>query len=320
MVQQLKEKILQGYLISREEAEGLLEVQLEELCDAANEIREILCGDKFNLCTIINGKSGRCSENCKYCAQSVHFNTNVEEYSLLSLDKIVSNAVSNYSEGVQRFSIVTSGRTMTDDDLKQVCEINREISEQCGVRLCGSHGLLSLEKLQMLKDSGVTRYHNNLETSKNFFKNICTTHTYEDKVQVIKNAKKVGMEVCSGGILGLGENFKDRIDMAFELRALEVDSVPINVLNPIKGTPMENNDLVSYEDLLRTIAIYRFIMPTISIRLAGGRALLNDKGRAAFKSGADSAISGDMLTTSGISTKEDIAIVKEIGFKVENHE
>lgn len=320
MIQKLKEKILQGYLISQNQAEMLIEAPLEELCNAAEEIRKALCKDKFHLCTIINGKSGRCSENCKYCAQSAHFNTHIEEYPLMETKKIVSNAISNYLDGVHRFSIVTSGKKLCTNELKQICSINRKISEQCKIDICGSHGLLSFDELRELKASGVTRYHNNLETSRSFFENVCTTHSYDEKIETIRNAKLAGLEVCSGGIFGLGENIVDRIDMAFELKELQVDSVPVNVLNPIKGTPMENNIPLSYDEVVRTIAIYRFIMPTISIRLAGGRALLGDKGIRAFRSGANAAISGDLLTTAGISTKEDIKIVRELGFKVESNE
>lgn len=319
MIKQLKEKILAGKLISREEAERLINAPLKELCESAEEIRRKLCTSEFHMCTIINGKSGRCSEDCKYCAQSAHFNTNVEVYPLLSPEKVVKNAVSNYKDGVHRFSIVTSGKRLSDLELKKVCEINKEITKECSIELCGSHGLLSLEQLKELKASGVTRYHNNLETARSFFENICTTHSYDEKVQTIKDAKAVGLEVCSGGIFGLGENMHHRIEMALELRELEVDSVPVNILNPIEGTPMWGNEALTYDEIVRTIAIYRFIMPDKFIRLAGGRALLGDKGRRAFMSGANSAISGDLLTTSGISTAEDIAMVKELGYSVKEN-
>ncbi|WP_404988013.1 biotin synthase BioB [Clostridium culturomicium] len=320
MVKQLKEKILKGEYISREEAEELINVPLDELCEGAEEIRRKLCTSEFHMCTIINGKSGRCSEDCKYCAQSAHFNTNVEVYPLLAPEKVVKNAVSNFKDGVHRFSIVTSGKRLSDFELKKVCEINKEISKACSIELCGSHGLLSLNQLRELKESGVTRYHNNLETARSFFENICTTHSYDEKVQTIKDAKEAGLEVCSGGIFGLGENMHHRIEMAFELRDLEVDSVPVNILNPIEGTPMWGNESLTYDEIVRTIAIYRFIMPDKFIRLAGGRALLGDKGRRAFMSGANSAISGDLLTTAGISTAEDIAMVKELGYSVKENE
>ncbi len=319
MIQQLKAKIFTGELISREEAEMLIDAQLQELCDAAEEIRKEMCTSEFHMCTIINGKSGRCSEDCKYCAQSAHFNTNVEVYPLLAPQKVVKNAVSNYNDGVHRFSIVTSGKRLSDLELKNVCEINKEITKECSIELCGSHGLLSLEQLKELKASGVTRYHNNLETARTFFENICTTHSYDEKVQTIKDAQEAGLEVCSGGIFGLGENLSHRIEMAFELRNLGVDSVPVNVLNPIEGTPMEDNEPLTYDEIVRTIAIYRFIMPDKFIRLAGGRSLLGDKGRRAFMSGANSAISGDLLTTAGISTADDIAMVQEIGYTVKKN-
>ena len=160
------------------------------------------------------------------------------------------------------------------------------------------------------------RYHNNLETSRKFFTKICSTHTYDDKIETIKNAKKAGLEICSGGIIGLGETMEDRIDMAFTLRGLSVESVPVNILNPIKGTPLEKQEILSYEEVIKTLAIFRFILPTVQIRLAGGRALLGDKGKKALMSGVNGAISGDMLTTLGIETSEDIKMIKNLGFEV----
>lgn len=175
---------------------------------------------------------------------------------------------------------------------------------------------MNYEELVKLKESGVIRYHNNLETSRRFFSNICTTHTFDEKINTIKNALKAGLQVCSGGIIGLGETMKDRIDMAFTLRELNVDSIPINILNPIKGTALENQEKLSYDEITKTFALFRFILPEKQIRLAGGRALLNDKGERLMKSGVNSAISGDMLTTSGIKTFDDIKMIKELGFEV----
>lgn len=313
---ELKDKVISGYVTTKDDIYSLLSVNLKELCDAANEIREYFCGNSFDLCTIINGKSGRCSENCKYCAQSSYYKVNIEEYPLVSGDKLLDNAIYNCNKGVLRYSVVTSGRNLSDAEIDNICESYKNISKNCSISLCASHGLLSYEQFKKLKHSGVKRYHNNLETSKRNFHNICTTHTYEDKIAAIKNAQRAGLEVCSGGIMGLGETMEDRIDMAFELRNLKIKSIPINVLNPIKGTAFENQFLLGIDELRRIVAIYRFIIPFAAIRLAGGRGLLCDKGESVFMSGANAAISGDMLTTSGISIKDDINMIRNLGFEV----
>ena len=315
-LQGLKDKVLNGAYINKDEAVSLINKDLNELRKYAEEIRQKFCGNSFSLCTIINGKSGRCSEDCKYCAQSIHFKTNVEEYDILDEKIIIDSAKSNYEKGVHKFSIVTSGKRLTQEQVEKLCEIYKNVHKECSIELCASHGLLSYNDLKKIKESGVIRYHNNLETSRNYFKKICTTHTYDEKIETIKNAKKAGLEVCSGGIIGLGESMEDRIDMALTLREISVNSIPVNVLNPIKGTPLENAEPLSYEEVMRTLAIFRFILPKAEIRLAGGRALLEDKGLNALKSGVNAAISGDMLTTSGIKTSEDIAMLKELGFEV----
>ena len=315
-IEELKEKVLNGILLDMNEINSIKDENIDKLTQNADEIRRKLCGNNFNLCTIINGKSGRCSENCKYCAQSAHYNTNIKEYDLLDEKTITDNAKLNYSQGVHKFSIVTSGRKLTEDEFNTVIDVYRKIKDECQIELCASHGLLSYEELKKLKEAGVTRYHNNLETSRNYFHKICTTHTYDEKIKTIQNAKRAGLEVCSGGIIGMGESMEDRIDMAFTLREIGVNSVPINILNPVKGTPLENQKILSYEEIVRTIALFRFILPKTQIRLAGGRALLDDKGIRAIQSGINSAISGDMLTTSGIKTSEDIETVKGLGFVV----
>lgn len=315
-VKELKEKVLNGKLIGKEEALFLAkEAPLKELTEAANEIRKHFCEDKFDICTIINGKSGRCSENCKFCAQSSFYDTHIKEYSLLDSKAIVKEAKYNDERGVLRFSIVTSGRKLSDKEIDSVCESIKEINKNTSVSVCGSFGLLSEEQYKKLKEAGLTRVHNNLETSRKNFKNICTTHTFDEKVQAIKNAKNAGLNICSGGIMGLGETMEDRIDMALELRELGVLSIPVNILNPIKGTPFENNKLLTNDEICRIVAVYRFLIPKGAIRLAGGRGLLQDKGESCFLSGANAAISGDMLTTSGITIKEDMNLLNKIGYK-----
>lgn len=312
----LGDKVLAGEQITKQEAIELYEQPLEELCGKADEIRKHFCADGFDICTIINGKSGKCSENCKFCAQSAHNHTGAAEYPLLSAEEITAQAKLNDSQGVLRYSIVTSGRRLTHEEVDKMCEAVRKIKSETGISVCISFGLLDEEQYRKLKKAGVTRVHNNLETSERNFSNICTTHTFEDKVKAIKAAQAAGLTVCSGGIMGLGETPEDRIDMAFTLRELGIKSVPVNMLNPIPGTPMGDNKKLTTEDMRRIVAVYRFILPDASIRLAGGRGLMEDKGRSCFMSGANAAISGDMLTTSGITVETDMKLVKELGYEV----
>ncbi|MDD5021160.1 MAG: biotin synthase BioB [Endomicrobiaceae bacterium] len=312
----LKQKILNGYKIAKNEALDLVSAKLDTLCKSANEIRQKFCGNSFDVCSIVNGKSGKCSENCKYCAQSVHYKTQTEEYPLINTKKIINDAISNQKQGILRFSVVTSGKNLTDTEIDKICKSYKKLSQTCSINLCASHGLLSYEQLIKLKPAGISRYHCNIETSKKYFHNICTSHTYEDKINTIKNAQKAGLEVCSGCIIGMGETISDRIDMFFDLRKLGIKSVPVNVLNPIKGTPFENLKVLSSDEICRTIAIARFILPDVALRLAGGRGLFKDKGKKMFMSGANATISGDMLTTVGISFEKDKKLIKSLGFEI----
>lgn len=316
MIRKLVDKIKNGYLINKEEAMELLNYDVKELMDCANEIREYFMGNHFDLCCIVNGKSGQCSEDCKFCAQSSHYKTNADVYSLLPQDEFVKDAKYHHDKEVKRYSIVTSGKKLYKKEMEHVCESYKKIKDEVGIRTCASHGLLDEEDLKMLKEVGVERYHNNLETSRNHFSKICTTHTYDDKIETIKAAQRAGLEVCSGGIMGLGENNEDRIDMAFELRNLNIKSIPLNVLNYIEGTPMGDIEPVTEEEFLKILAIYRFINPTSYIRLAGGRNLLTKYGILAFQGGANATITGDLLTTCGNGISEDKKMIRELGFEI----
>lgn len=309
------DKVLNGGAITREEALYLYEQPLEELCAGADRIRRQFCGSRFDLCTIINGKSGCCSENCKFCAQSAHNHTGAVQYPLLPAEEIVEQARLNHQQGVLRFSIVTSGKALPDGEVDQMCEVVRRIKDEVGISVCVSFGLLDETQFRKLKEAGVDRVHNNLEASRRYFPQVCTTHTFEDKVRAIRAAQAAGLSVCGGGIMGLGETPEDRIDMAISLRELGIRSVPVNLLNPIPGTPMEGNRRQSQEEMQRIVAVYRFLLPNAFIRLAGGRGLLPDKGRSCFLSGANAAISGDMLTTAGITTETDLALLDELGYE-----
>lgn len=312
----LTEKVLKGEQVTKEDALYLYDQPLDELCENADKIRRHFCSSCFDLCTIINGKSGRCSENCKFCAQSAHNHTGVTEYPLLPDEEILAQAKTNQQQGVLRYSIVTSGKQLSDTEVDRMCSLIRRIGKEAGISVCVSFGLLTEKQFRKLKAAGVSRIHNNLETSERNFPNICTTHSFQDKVQAIRAAQAAGLSVCSGGIMGLGESVEDRIDMALSLRELRIKSVPVNMLNPIPGTPFEKNERLTNEDMRRIVAVYRFILPDASIRLAGGRGLLPDKGKSCFTSGANAAISGDMLTTAGITVKTDLTLLKELGYEV----
>ncbi len=315
-VRALGAEVLEGKMISAREALWLYQQPLEELCGTADEIREHFCSNRFDLCTIINGKSGKCSEDCRFCAQSAHNHTGAAEYPLLGAEEILEQARINDGQGVLRYSIVTSGKGLSDREIGQMCEAVERIREETGISVCISFGLLKEGQYRRLKEAGATRVHNNLETSRRNFPNICTTHTFEDKVEAIRAAQAAGLSVCSGGIMGLGETVEDRIDMAMTLRELGVKSVPVNMLNPIPGTPFGKNKRLTEEEMGRIVAVYRFILPDADIRLAGGRGLLKDKGRKCFLSGANAAISGDMLTTAGITVETDLRLLKELGYEV----
>lgn len=314
-VSNLKSEVMSGKIITKEEALKLINEDFYDLTDAANEIRKEFLGNKFDLCSIINAKSGKCSENCKFCAQSSFYDSNTQEYSLLGNDRIIKEAKYNYNKGVKRYSLVTSGKRLPKCDIESVCKVVKQIKKEVGIQVCASHGLLNGDDFAKLKGAGVTRIHNNLEISKNKFSEICTTHTYEDKIKSIRAAQKAGLTVCSGGIVGMGETFEDRIDLFLEVRSLGIKSIPINMLNPISGTPFENLNKLTNDEMCRIIAIARFINPDAYIRLAGGRGLLDDNGRKCFMSGANAAITGDMLTTTGTSIDSDKNMILELGFQ-----
>ncbi|MDE6220195.1 MAG: biotin synthase BioB, partial [Lachnospiraceae bacterium] len=229
--EELKQKIYAGADITRDEALALVREPLEELLAAANEVREKMCGNRFDMCTIVNGKCGRCSEDCKYCAQSAHYHTDCHDTNpLLSTEELVKGAKHNKEQGVLRYSIVTSGRRLSDAEVDQVCESIREIRRQVDIAVCVSFGLLGEEQFQKIKEAGASRVHCNLESSRNYFPQICTTHTYDEKIETLKAAQRAGLSVCSGGIMGLGEPMEDRIDMALAIRELGVKSIPVNLL------------------------------------------------------------------------------------------
>ena len=315
---QIAEKIIGGEnLTPSDDLTFLLETPLEELQRGAGLIQKKFCGNHIDLCTIINGKSGRCGEDCKYCAQSAKNHTGVDEYNFLSTKEILAVAKMNEKAGVNRFSIVTSGRALTGADFDKAVDAYKVLRENLKIDLCASHGILNAEQFKKLRATGVTSYHHNIETSRRFFPQICTSHTYDDRIKTIKLAQAAGLNVCSGGIIGMGETWIDRIDMAIELAELDIQSIPINALMAVKGTALENIPPLAEDEILRTIAIFRYINPTANIRLAAGRKLLKDFGASAFLHGASASITGNMLTTSGTTIKSDMELLKNLGLS--NH-
>ena len=301
MINILKEKVLTGDEITREEALLLCSQENKQaLYEAAGEIRDKMAGRHFDTCSIINARSGRCSENCKWCAQSVIFKTQVEEYELVDEDICLQMAQLNDEYGVDKFSFVTSGRALSDRHIDCLCGYARKIKARSGLHLCASMGLLKKE----------------LETSPRYFSDLCSTHTITEKLETIRAAQEMGMEVCSGGIIGMGETMEDRVDLAMTLRNLGIHSIPMNILNPIPGTPLEHMAPLSDEEVLITIAVFRFIHPRAYLRFAGGRMLIAHIETEAIKAGINAAIVGDLLTTVGSKVKEDFKKIKELGFTI----
>lgn len=303
----LADKIIDGYEITKEEALELYDAPLDELRESASKITSHFFKEAIELCCISNGKCGKCSENCKFCSQSRYYNTEIQQSVLKSVDEFFKEAQANDKRGVHRFSIVTAGVRLSKAELKTIAQAYKKISSELKISCCGSLGLLDYDDFVMLKEAGLKRYHNNLETSPNFFKEICTTHTMKQKEDTIVLAKKAGLEICSGCILGMGESVEDRVDIALELRKLQVDSTPINILNPIKGTPLENRPTVHPDEVRRTIALFRHVLPKTVLRLAGGRLIIQKYFTDLYKYGINAEITGDMLTTAGLTVADDIS-------------
>lgn len=321
VIQEYFKKIVAGKELQFDEALNLAAAaHPAELYQAADDLRRILHKNSVDLCSIVNAKSGKCSENCKFCAQSSHYNADVESYDIVDAQKAVDLAKENDSYGVQRFSLVTAGKTVSEQHLAEFKKIYKRLQQETGMALCASMGFLSPEKAVQLKEMGVTRYHCNLETCRSFFPNICTTHSWDDKVATIKIAQDAGLEVCSGGIIGMGESFAQRLELAFELRELGIRSIPLNILTPIKDTPFAHLTPLSVGEILSCVAMFRFINPHAVIRIAGGRNLLGDDQEKLFTSGANGSIVGNYLTTLGNNLEEDMAMFTKLGFDLKQNE
>ena len=270
-------------------------------------------GTSFSLCSIINAKSGKCSEDCHFCAQSAHYQTEAPVYPLVDKAQILAAAQEAKKNGASRFSLVTSGRGLASKDLLTVLEIIRAIRKEVGIKVCASLGILDEPELRQLKEAGLSRYHHNLETSREFFPQVCTTHSFADRTATIKAAQRVGLSVCSGGIFGLGETEADRLSMAKSLVECEIDSVPLNILIPLPGTPCAGIAPLAITEILRAIALYRLILPPAAIRLAAGReSALADFLSSAFMAGADGMMIGGYLTQRGRSPEADYQFAEDM--------
>ena len=315
----IKHRILAGGEITADEALALADPTPEvrkAMREVAAEITAAMGPRKFDSCSIINARPGRCPEDCKWCAQSAHYSTTIHSYPLVDRDTCMEMADYNRRAGIGRFSLVTSGRAVKGRDLDAICSYYSELRErEPGMGLCASMGLLDREAMVRLREAGVHRYHCNMESCRSFFPTLCSTHTQEDKLEAIARAREAGMEICSGGIIGMGESMRQRVEFALELREISPVSIPINILQPIPGTPLEGAAPLDPEEYLDTVAIFRLVHPHAVLRFAGGRASLDAAiQRRALAIGINGAIMGDMLTTVGSQIAQDLEMVKEAGY------
>lgn len=287
-----------------------------DILATAQFVRSAHIGNEVTTCGIINAKSGRCSENCAFCAQSGHHRTEVEVYPLVSEERLFERARELCAAGVSCYGIVTSGNALTDDDFNAICRAARRIRAELPIAVCGSLGQLTPERALELKNAGFLRYHHNLETAASFFSSVCNTHAYEDDVETVRCALAAGLEVCSGGIFGLGESWEQRIEMSQLLRELNVTAIPVNFLTPIPGTPMGGNKKLSPFEALRILAVYRLMHPARHIYVCGGRAsTLGEWQSWIHLAGASGVMTGNYLTTKGCGMEEDNAMLREMGVR-----
>lgn len=295
------------------DTKALLKAPLEELVSRADKVRKDYVGSKLELCSILNARSGLCSEDCKFCAQSARHHTDVLTYPLKAKEEIIQAAQNAKAIGADKFGIVTSGDRLTNKEVSLVARAVSQIKDEVGIDVCCSLGAVEKSQLKFLKEAGLSRYHHNIETSRRFYPHIISTHSFDGRIDTINSAREVGLEVCSGGIIGMGETWQDRIDMAYTLKELDVDSVPINILIPIKGTTLEFAGPTSFEDAVRTICIFRIILKDKIIKIAAGREVtLKDSQITGFAAGANGMLIGGYLTVKGAGLEADYALIKEI--------
>ncbi len=316
----ITEKIMEdaGNSISYKEACELSALPSDDTVDLimyASKIRGKYKKNSNFTCSIVNAKSGFCSENCAFCAQSAHHKTEIETYPLLSEEELVDNALRMHEAGATKYSMVTSGYMLTEEEIGTISRAASIIKEKTNLLICGSLGMLTRSMARQLKDNGMTTYHHNLETARSHFDRICTTHDYDEDIETVKFAQSAGLKACSGGILGLGETWEQRVELAFTLKELNVDIIPINFLNPVAGTRMENMPLLLPMEALKCIALFRFINPEKDITICGGREVtLKDYQSWTFLAGANGLMIGNYLTTQGRNAEMDTTMIKEMEF------
>jgi len=321
-IETIAECCLSGDKIGREQIDILLAEARTHFFDLlywANKIRDKFFCNKVKICSIVPGRLGGWDQDCKFCGQSARYKTGFRKTQMLSNEEILSAAEQAKLNGVTRFGIVYSGKTTGEKELNRLQGLIRQIKERFGLKVCGSLGVITTEQARGLVEAGLTRYNHNLETSERYFSNIVTTHKYADRVGTIRAAQKAGLRLCAGGIFGIGESDDDRVQMALELRRLDVDTVPMNFLHPIEGTPLENAKTLEPKEILRIIALYRFILPQTNMKIAGGRVLnLRDLQSWMFYAGANGILSGNYLTTTGRAVKEDVQMLTDLGLQVDS--
>lgn len=298
-------------MLTKQELLDFYNMDLDSLLKEAQKYLK----DEVEFCSIINARSGKCSQNCKYCAQSSHYNTDIESYPLMDVYTVLHAADDSIKNGADRVAIVTSGKTPDESDFDTMLKMIEALKQE-GIKSCASIGILNDEQAAKLKEAGLVRFHHNINTCRSYHPQICTTHTYDDRINTVKLVKKYNMELCCGVIIGMGESVEQRVEMAMELAEINPESIPVNILTPIANTPFENyGDKIDEEGVLRTLAIFKIACPNSSIRLAGGKKarLSEETIEKAFKYCADSAIVGNYLTTTGFTPEEDEKLVRKTG-------
>ncbi|MFL6490749.1 MAG: biotin synthase BioB [Nitrososphaera sp.] len=310
-------KVLRGGSISFKDAEALLGTNdIMTLARCANTITRTFNGDRVDVETLVNAKSGRCPEDCSFCAQSSFYDTGIKKYPLLSKEELVEKAAEAKQGGATSFCLVCAYRGPPKRDFQQICEAIKEIRSKVNIEVNVSLGFVTLSMARRLKKLGVKRYNHNLEAAESYFSKICSTHLFTDRVNTAKIVKKAGLELCSGGIIGMGENPRQRLELAFSLSSLSPEEVPVNILMGREGTPLGSFKPIGPVEIIKTIAVWRFIMPKTILKIAGGREVhLKNQDKLALKAGANGIITGGYLTTGGNAVNEDIAMIKEIGLK-----
>jgi len=288
-----------------------------DLAAAANRVREEFNGNKIDLCSLLSVKSGKCPEDCAFCAQSAHYKTEAPVYPLMDIQRIVEEAKEAQARGTGRFCLITSGREVSDKEFETILDALGRIRRETTLDLDCSLGTLSKERAESLRKVGVTRYNHNVETAESHFLQICTTHSFRDRVKTVEVLKGQGFSVCCGGIIGLGESLQQRLELAFSLKQLGIDCIPFNILNPRPGTPLENSEPIPPMEVIKTISLFRLVLPKGTIKIAGGReANLRDLQSLALLAGANGLIVGNYLTTPGRNAEDDLTMVKDLGFKL----